>query len=219
MATTIKASVSFDIPAIISDPVLGFANVSNPQLLNERIAKLNITDAMFEFQEVGGTSFTVGGQVQLDGTGKIKVTVDLKVDSTYHVSVTLMFSDKPNATSSTVTVETNDETEYGEIAKKIFGRPAPGSPGSVNSDPLAGAVITITNPDGDDWTATSRAEDGLVYLQRIPVGSYSVASIVKEGYDTVIPSQPIVVTADGINWNQAMPVYTLFEVAATPTGV
>ena len=217
MATTIKANVSFDIPAIISDPVLGFAKTTDPELLAEEITKLNITGAIFTFQKAGGTSFTKSVKPSNLGTGKISTTADLDVDSTYHVHVRLTFSDKDDERSATVTVITSDETEYGEIAKKIFAAQNEGG----RSTPVAGAVITITNPDGDDWTATSRAEDGLVYLQRIPVGSYSVASIVKEGHDTLIPTQPIVVTADGINWNESLPIYTIIETAAataTPTG-
>jgi hypothetical protein len=217
-ANKINANVSFDIPAILSNPELAMATYSDPEKLQELIDKLNITGVVFTFKESNGTTFEKAVRPGTAGTGKVSTTVQLNADSEYDVTCTLEFSDKDDVTSDPQTILTDDETEYGQIAKRIFVA-VPGG----RARPLGGAEITIPNPDGADWTATSRESDGLVYLQRIPVGSYGSAenpiTVTKAGHVTGEFTVPIEVTTDGINWNDSQPVYTIEEEpVATGTG-
>ncbi len=216
MSNKITAHVSFDIPAILSNPVLGFANATEPGVLSEKIEKLNITEAIFRFQKVGGTFFEksikMSGIGTSFGSGKINTIADLDASSEYDVTITLKFSDKDDVVSDIQRINTADDTEYGQIAKRIFELTEGG-----RTRPLAGATIEINNPDGTNWTATSRALDGLVYLQRIPVGSYEVVSITKDGYDALEPTHHIEVTPEGVDWNDQQPVYVLY-MEARPTG-
>ncbi len=221
MSTTkINTHVSFDVPAVISNPELGFANYTSPQGLAKEIAKLNITGAVFTFAKTGGSvmihrvSFpqSPGGGTHIP-YGKIAASVELDADTEYLVTMTLEFADKPEIVSAAQTINTDDAVEYGEIAKRIT------EGGQGRTTPIGGAVIEIENPAGAPWTATSRASDGLVYLQRIPEGSYNVISITHEDYQTVTPDEDIQVTAGGINWNAELPRYNMMpNPTATPTG-
>jgi hypothetical protein len=64
---------------------------------------------------------------------------------------------------------TSDLTIYDNIELSV----ANGTAGTGPYPPLAGAVLTITNPDGPDWVSRATTQRGLAWIQKIPRGSYA----------------------------------------------
>lgn len=210
------AYVIDDVPAgdhtFAIEPPAGYTVTSAPGPLNVPAGSEDpITDQDFVLQEPASISgmVTAGGQgvanavVTVTGPGGT-VTVPTASDGTYSVgglppgayTVTLEVpfgytADGP--TSQNVTLGTDDVTGVDfAVAKQ-------GAVGGMVTDdegnPIAGAVVTVSGPDGDIVLTTDAA--GSYIVEALPPGAYTVTLTVPDGYTAEVTELSATITAAG----------------------